>query len=325
MHRRTLLGSAAAAAALAVQPWARAQSDYPAQPIRWVVPYPPGGGTDVLARTVAEALRTPLGQQIVVDNRPGASTNIGAQIVATAKPDGYTLMSADNALLAFNEHLFSKLPFSPDKDFTYIGGLSRFPLALVVHPGFEARNFQEFLAYARANPGKLNYASPGNGSPHHLAMEMFKNRTQTFLTHIPYRGAAPALQDVMGGQVPCMFLDLAAGLPVIQSGKVRALAIGSGRRAARLPQVPTLAEVGVPDAEVYAFQGVLGPAGLPPAIVGRLNGEINQALATPTVVQRMQDFGMEALPGTPEQFRAMARGEAKRWGPIIQAAGVKLD
>ncbi|AVS60786.1 ABC transporter substrate-binding protein [Paracidovorax avenae] len=325
MHRRTLLGSAAAAAALAVQPWARAQSDYPAQPIRWVVPYPPGGGTDVLARTVAEALRTPLGQQIVVDNRPGASTNIGAQIVATARPDGYTLMSADNALLAFNEHLFSKLPFSPEKDFTYVGGLSRFPLALVVHPGFEARTFQEFIAYARANPGKLNYASPGNGSPHHLAMEMFKNRTKTFLTHIPYRGAAPALQDVMGGQVPCMFLDLAAGLPVIQSGKVRALAIGSGRRAARLPQLPTLAEVGVPDAEVYAFQGVLGPVGLPPAIVGRLNGEINKALATPTVVQRMQDFGMEALPGTPEQFRAMARGEAKRWGPIIQAAGVKLD
>ncbi|MFD1840016.1 Bug family tripartite tricarboxylate transporter substrate binding protein [Paracidovorax cattleyae] len=325
MHRRTLLGSAAAAAALAVQPWARAQSDYPGQPIRWVVPYPPGGGTDVLARTVAEALRTPLGQQIVVDNRPGASTNIGAQIVATARPDGYTLMSADNALLAYNEHLFSKLPFSPEKDFTYIGGLSRFPLALVVHPGFEARTFQEFIAYARANPGKLNYASPGNGSPHHLAMEMFKNRTKTFLTHIPYRGAAPALQDVMGGQVPCMFLDLAAGLPVIQSGKVRALAIGSGRRAARLPQVPTLAEVGVPDAEVYAFQGVLGPAGLPPAIVGRLNGEINKALATPTVVQRMQDFGMEALPGAPEQFRAMARAEAKRWGPIIQAAGVKLD
>ncbi len=289
------------------------------------MPYPAGGGTDVLARTVAEALRTPLGQQIVVDNRPGASTNIGAQLVATAKPDGYTLMSADNALLAYNEHLFSKLPFSPEKDFTYVGGLSRFPLALVVHPGFEARTFQEFIAYARANPGKLNYASPGNGSPHHLAMEMFKNRTKTFLTHIPYRGAAPALQDVMGGQVPCMFLDLAAGLPVIQSGKVRALAIGSGRRAASLPQVPTLAEVGVPDAEVYAFQGVLGPAGLPPAIVARLNGEINKALATPPVVKRMQDFGMEALPGTPEQFRAMARGEAKRWGPIIQAAGVKLD
>ncbi|MDA8522695.1 Bug family tripartite tricarboxylate transporter substrate binding protein [Acidovorax sp. NCPPB 4044] len=325
MHRRTLLGSAAAAAALATHPFARAQSDYPNQPIRWVVPYPAGGGTDVLARTVAEALRAPLGQQIVVDNRPGASTNIGAQLVATARADGYTLMSADNALLAYNEHLFSKLPFSPEKDFTYIGGLSRFPLALVVHPGFEARTFKDFLAYARANPGKLNYASPGNGSPHHLAMEMFKNRTKTFLTHIPYRGAAPALQDVMGGQVPCMFLDLAAGLPVIQAGKVRALAIGSARRVPNLPDVPTLAELGVADAEVYAFQGVLGPAGLPPAIASRLNTEINKALASPPVIKRMQDFGMEALPGTPEQFRTLARNEARRWGAIIQAAGVKLD
>ncbi|GKS77155.1 tripartite tricarboxylate transporter substrate binding protein [Acidovorax sp. SUPP950] len=329
MHRRTLLKNALAAAgatAGAAMPWAaRAQSDYPSQPIRWVVPYPAGGGTDVLARTVAEALRGPLGQQIVVDNRPGASTNIGAQMVATAKPDGYTLMSADNALLAYNEHLFSKLPFSPEKDFTYIAGLSRFPLALVVHPAFEARTVKDLLAYARANPGKLNYASPGNGSPHHLAMEMFKNRTQTFLTHIPYRGAAPALQDVMGGQVPCMFLDLAAGLPVIQAGKVRALAIGSAKRVPGLPDVPTLAEAGVPNTEVYAFQGVLGPAGLPSALVTRLNTEVNKALASPPVVKRMQDFGMEPLGGTPEQFRAMARAEAKRWGEIIKAAGVKLD
>lgn len=323
MERRHML-TALAAAALA--PWARAQgAAYPTQPIRWVVPYPAGGGTDVLARTVAEAMRTGLGQQIVVDNRPGASTNIGAQIVATAKPDGYTIMSADNALLAYNEHLFRKLPFSPEKDFTYVGGLSRFPLALVVHPAFEAHTFQDFLAYVRAHPGKVNYASPGNGSPHHLAMELFKHRTKTFLTHIPYRGAAPALQDVMGGQVPCMFLDLAAGLPVMQSGKVRVLALGAARRLDRLPQVPTLGEVGVPDAEVFAFQGVLAPAGLPPAITERLNAELNQALRAPAVVQRMRDFGMEALPGTPEQFRAMARAEAGRWGPVIEATGVKLD
>ena len=325
MQRRHLLQNALALAGAAAAPGAFAQADYPNQPIRWVVPYPAGGGTDVLARTMAEAMRGPLGQQIVVDNRPGASTNIGAQMVATAKPDGYTLMSADNALLAYNEHLFSKLPFSPEKDFTYIGGLSRFPLALVVHPGFEAKTLKDFIAYAKANPGKLNYASPGNGSPHHLAMEMFKNRTQTFLTHIPYRGAAPALQDVMGGQVPCMFLDLAAGLPVIQAGKVRALAIGSARRVAALPEVPTLAEAGVPHTEVYAFQGVLAPAGLPAALTTRLNAEINKALATPAVAKRMQDFGMEALPGTPEQFRAMARAEAQRWGQIIRAAGVKLD
>ena len=326
MQRRTLLSALAAAGATTAAPWALAQqAAWPDQPLRWVVPYPAGGGTDVLARTVAEAMRQTLGQQIVVDNRPGASTNVGGQMVATAKPDGYTFMSADNAILAYNEHLFTKLPFNPEKDFTYVGGISRFPLALVVNPAFEAKTVKEFLAYARANPGKLNYASPGNGSPHHLAMEMFKNRTKTFLTHIPYRGAAPALQDVMGGQVPCMFLDLAAGLPVITSGKVRALAIGSAKRVAALPDVPTLAEAGVPNTEVFAFQGILAPAGLPAAITARLNGDLNKALLNPAVVKRMNDFGMEALPGTPEQFRAMARAESKRWGEIIKAAGVKLD
>ena len=325
MQRRTLLSALAAAGATTAAPWAAAQSTWPDQPLRWVVPYPAGGGTDVLARTVAEAMRQTLGQQIIVDNRPGASTNIGGQAVATAKPDGYTFMSADNAILAYNEHLFTKLPFSPEKDFSYVGGISRFPLALVVHPSFEAKTVKEFLNYVRANPGKLNYASPGNGSPHHLAMEMFKHRTKSFITHIPYRGAAPALQDVMGGQVPCMFLDLAAGLPVITSGKVRALAIGSAKRVAALPDVPTLAEAGVPNTEVFAFQGILAPAGLPAAITTRLNAELNKALLNPAVVKRMNDFGMEALLGTPEQFRTMARAESKRWGEIIKAAGVKLD
>src|SRR3989344_2452558 len=264
MQRRTLLSALAAAGATTAAPWALAQqAAWPDQPLRWVVPYPAGGGTDVLARTVAEAMRQTLGQQIIVDNRPGASTNIGGQAVATAKPDGYTFMSADNAILAYNEHLFTKLPFNPEKDFTYVGGISRFPLALVVHPSFEAKTVKEFLDYARANPGKLNYASPGNGSPHHLAMEMFKNRTKTFLTHIPYRGPAPA--------------------------------------------------------------GPLPPPGLPAAIAARPNGDLNKALLNPAVVKRMNDFGMEALPGTPEQLRAMARSESKRWGEIIKAAGVKLD
>ena len=324
MDRRQFLAAVAASSAAAASPFAMAQ-DWPANPVRWVVPYPPGGGTDVLARTVAESMRKTLNQTIVVDNRPGASTNIGGQLVAAAKPDGYTIMSADNAILAFNEHLFSKLPFSPDKDFTYVGGISRFPMALVVNPAFEAKDFKEFLAYAKANPGKLNYASPGNGSPHHLAMELFKNRTGTSLTHIPYKGAAPALADVMGGQVPCMFLDLASGLPVIQSGKVRALAIGTAKRVPNLPNVPTLAELGLKDSEVYAFQGMLAPAGLPADITRRLNTELNKALAAPEVVKRMQDFGMESLAGTPDQFHAMARAEAKRWGPIIKATGVKLD
>jgi tripartite-type tricarboxylate transporter receptor subunit TctC len=321
MQRRSFLAATGATlAAFGV----RAQA-FPDQPVRWIVPYPAGGGTDVLARTVAEAMRVALGQQILIDNRPGASTNIGGEIVARAKPDGYTVMSADNAILAYNEHLFSKLPFNPEKDFTYIGGMARFPLALVVNPNFPAKTVKEFIAYAKANPGKLNYASPGNGSPHHLAMELFKNRAGTFITHIPYRGAAPAVQDVIGGQLPCMFLDLAGGLPVMQAGKVRVLAIGSAKRAPSLPNVPTLAEAGVPNVEVYAFQGLLGPAGLPEAVVARLNSELNKALLSAVVQKRAADFGMEVLPGTPAQFKAMARAEALRWGPIIKTAGVKLD
>ena len=326
MHRRDLLATLASGAALAASPFARAQnSNYPDQLIRWVVPYPAGGGTDVIARSLAEAMRQTLGQQIVIDNRPGASTNIGADLVAKVKPDGYTVMSADNAVLAFNEHLFGKLPFNPERDFSYIGAIGKFPLALVVNPDFPAKDFKEFLAYVKANPGKVNYASPGNGSPHHLAMELFKNRTGTFITHIPYRGAAPAMADVMGGQVPCMFLDLASGLPIMQGKKVRVLAIGSGARNKLLPDVPTLAEVGVRDAEVFAFQGVLGPAGLPANVVSRLNGDLNKAMSTPAVLKRFADFGMEAMPGTPQQFQQLARAESKRWGPVIKAAGIKLD
>ena len=321
MQRRNFLAASAAAFAT---PLSFAQS-WPDQPIRWIVPYPPGGGTDVIARSLAEAMRPALGQQVLVDNRPGAATNIGGDLVAHAKPDGYTVLSADNAILAFNEHLFGKLPFNPEKDFSYLGAIGRFPLALVVNPSFPAKNLQEFIAYVKANPGKVNYGSPGNGSPHHLAMELFKNRTGTFITHIPYRGMAPALQDVMGGQIPCMFLDLAGGLSVMQAGKVRVLAIGSAKRALALPNVPTLAEAGVSNAEVFAFQGVLGPTGMPEALVTRFNAELNKALATADVRKRATDFGMELLPGTPAEFKALARAEAKRWGPIIKAAGVKLD
>ena len=293
--------------------------------LRWVVPYPPGGGTDVLGRTLAETMRGPLGMTIVIENKPGGSTNIAAQEVARAAPDGRTVLQADNALMAFNEHLFKKLPVDPEKDFSYIGGIGKFPLALVVNADFPARTFKEFLAYVRANPGKVNYASPGNGSPHHLAMEMFKNRTKTYLVHIPYRGAAPAMQDVMAGQVPVMFLDLASGLPTMQGGKVRVLAYGGRTRTPLLPGVPTLLEENVREVEVFAFQGLLGPAGMAPAVVQRLNAELNKALGDTAVLKRFLDFGMEPMPGTPEQFRNFARGEARRWGPIIRDTGIALD
>lgn len=324
MNRRQLLTTLAAAAALG-SPFASAQGQYPDQIIKWIVPYPAGGGTDNLARSLAETMRPALGQQVVIDNRPGAATNIGAEVVARSKPDGYTIMSADNALMFFNEHLFRKLPFSPEKDFTYVGAIGKFPLLLVVHPSFPAQNFKEFLAYVKANPGKASYASVGNGSPHHLAMELFKNRTGTFITHIPYRGAAPAMQDVMGGQVPVMFLDLASGLSHIKAGKVRALAIGSPARSAVVPEVPTLAELGVKNAEVFALQGVLGPAGMPAPVVARLNQELNKALADPAVLKRFGEFGFEPVRVSPEQFKALARAEAQRWAPVIRGANVTLD
>jgi tripartite-type tricarboxylate transporter receptor subunit TctC len=274
MDRRQFLAAVAASSAAAASPFAMAQ-DWPANPVRWVVPTHPEA-----APMCWPAPWRVHAQDAEPDHRGGQPSWRLDQYRRPARclgqADGYTIMSADNAILAFNEHLFSKLPFSPDKDFTYVGGISRFPMALVVNPAFEAKDFKEFLAYAKANPGKLNYASPGNGSPHHLAMELFKNRTGTSLTHIPYKGAAPALADVMGGQVPCMFLDLASGLPVIQSGKVRALAIGTAKRVPNLPNVPTLAELGLKDSEVYAFQGILGPKGLPPAIVQRLNADLQK-------------------------------------------------
>ena len=330
-RRQWLAGTAAVAAgglwgtrALA-QTAAPGPAGWPRQSIRWLVPYPPGGGTDVLARTVAEAMRPALGQPIVIENKPGASTNIAAHQVATARADGYTLMSADNAVLAFNEHLFRKLPFEPARDFSYIGGISRFPLVLVVNPAFPVQTVAQLLERAQAQPGGIHYASPGNGSPHHLAMELFKQRTGAQLTHVPYKGAAPAVADVMGGQVPCMFLDLAAGLPLMQTGKVRPLASGSAQRLAALPQVPTLAEAGVSGAEVYAFQGVLGPAGIPTAVVERLNAELNRALASPAVALRLKELGMDALAGSPTQFYTQAREEARRWGEIIQRASVQLD
>lgn len=322
MQRRSWI---AAVTVLFASVAALAQGTYPDQPVKWIVPYPAGGGTDTLARTLAEEMRSALGQPVVVDNRPGAATNIGADAVAKSKPDGYTVMSADNAMMAFNEHLFKKLPYSPAKDFTYIGSIARFPLALVVHPSFPAGTFKQFLDYVRANPGKVNYASVGPGSPHHLAMEMFKYRTGTDMVHVPYKGAAPAVQDVVGGQVPVMFIDLPAGLGFIQSNKLRVLAIGTGKRSAVLPDVPTLAELGVTNADVFAFQGMVGPAGLPAPVVARLNQELNKALNNPAVLRKFTDFGMEPLTTSPDEFRSMARAESERWGPIIKATGIALD
>ncbi len=322
---RRLLHALAAGLAITLAGHAPAQSSYPTQPVRWIVPYVAGGGTDNLGRALAEAMQPSLGQPIVIDNRPGASTNIGVQVMMQAKPDGYTIMQAENAALLFNEHMFAKLPYKPATDFTYIGAIGRFPVALVVHPDFPAKTVAEFVGYVKAHPQKVSYASPGNGSPHHMAMELFKQKAGIDIQHVPYKGAAPAMTDVMGGQVPAMMLDLASGLSVIKAGKVRVLAIALPQRAAALPEVPTFTELGFKDVNAYAFHGLIGPAGMPRDVVARLNGELNKAMQAPKVVKLFAEFGFEALPGTPQDFYKLARGENERWGQIIKTAGVQLD
>ena len=320
--KRILIALAACLGLLACS--ADAQT-YPTQQVRWIVPYAAGGGTDTMARTLAEAMQSTLGQPLVVDIRPGAATNIAVSVLVQAKPDGYTVMQAENAALLFNEHMFGKLPYKPATDFTYIGAIGRVPVALVVHPDFPAKTLAEFIAYARINPDKLDYASPGMGTPHHMAMELFKQQTGLPFTHVPYKGAAPALQDVMGGQVKVMMLDLASGLSTIKSGKVRALAVALPQRAKAMPDLPTFDEQGVKDINAVAFHGLIGPAGMPPDVVAKLNAELNNAMTSPKLIKLFADFGFEATPGTPAEFRTLARNESARWGKIIKTSGVQLD
>lgn len=304
---------------------AQTASNYPAQPVRWLVPYAAGGGTDAMARALADAMQPSLGQPLVIDNRPGASTNIAVSLLTQAKPDGYTIMQAENAALLFNEHMFAKLPYKPATDFTYIAAIGRIPVALVVTPDFPAKNLAEFIAYAKANPQKINYASPGNGSPHHVAMELLKQKAEIDLVHVPYKGAAPAMQDVIGGQVPVMMLDLASGLQMMRSGKVRVLAVASPQRAKALPDTPTFSELGYKEVNASAFHGLVGPVGMSDEVVNRLNTELKKALQSPKVVKLFADFGFEALPGTPKEFQATARSESARWGKVIKTSNIQLD
>jgi tripartite-type tricarboxylate transporter receptor subunit TctC len=297
---------------------------YPDKPIEWVVPYPAGGGTDVVARTLADAMGPLLKQTIVVNNKPGAATNIGADYVAKSKPDGHVLLTADTATLAANPWLYSKLSYKAEQDLAPVGLIARFPMLLVVNNQVPAKNFKEFLAWAKAQ-GNLNFATPGAGSPHHLAMELLREKAHLQLTHVPYRGAAPAVQDVIGGQVPFMFLDTAAAYPHIQSGRLRAIGVASPVRVKNFEQVPTLAEQGLAGFEAYAWQGLVVPAGTPPAVIDTLNKALQEALISTAVKARFQVLGLEALGGTPQQMRSYAAQEREKWGRVIKAANIKLD
>jgi len=298
---------------------------FPTKTVEWVVPYPAGGGTDVVARTVAAEMTKTLGQSIIINNRPGAATNIGADAVARSKPDGHTILTGDTATLAANPWLYSKLQYDAQRDFAPVGLLARFPMILVVHPSVPAKNLEEFLAWVKAQPHPANYATPGPGSPHHLAMELFSQVNNIKLTHVAYKGAAPAVQDVLGGQVPFMFVDTASGAAHITAGKLRAIGMATPKRVKNFDSIPTLTEQGLKDFEAYAWQGVVVPAKTPKDVIDTLSKALVKALESAPVLERFEALGLEAIPSTPGEMDAYWKSEYEKWGKVIRTSGIKLD
>ncbi|MDQ0142690.1 Bug family tripartite tricarboxylate transporter substrate binding protein [Cupriavidus necator] len=315
--------------ALAGQP-ALAADPYPAKPIRLVVPFAAGGTTDILARAVAAELAKLPGWNVVVDNKPGAGGNIGADIVAKAAPDGYTLLMGTVGTHGINQSLYGKLPFDPIKDFAPITEVAAVPNVLVLNPAFAQQNkidsVKDLIAYARAHPGKINMASSGNGTSIHLAGELFKTQTRTFMVHFPYKGSGPALTDLAGGTVQVMFDNLPSSMALIKSGKLKALAVTSAKPSPALPGVPTIAQAaGLPQYEASSWFGMLAPAGTPPDIIHRIQQEVAKALGAPAVRERLQAQGAEPVGNTPEQFAAFIRAETTKWARVVKDSGAKVD
>lgn len=324
MRRRQLL-SGLAAVALAGGAAAQAPSNWPTRPIRIVVPFTPGGSTDILARSIGKELQDAWGQPVVIDNVPGAGGSIGADKVAKAPADGYTLLMGHIGTLAVNPSLYPNLPYDPIKSFAPVAWVARVPNVLVVHPSVPAKNVKELVALAKAKPGQLAYGSGGNGSAANLATEYFKLQTGTSLLHIPYRGTAPAITDLLGGQIQVLFTGAPAVLGQIRNGKLRALAVSSPKRMDALPEVPTVAESGYKDFEADQWYGVVAPAGTPPAVIAKLNAQINLSLNTPALKTRLNSEGAVAVPATPEAFGAHIVREIARWQPVIKSGRVKAD
>ena len=299
-------------------------ASYPLRPIRLVVPYTPGTGIDILARVVGQRLAERMKVAVVVDNRPGASGNIGTEAVSKATPDGYVLLMTSSTHV-LNAALQPSVPYDPVRGFTPIGPTASASLALVVNPEVAARSVQELVALAKAQPGRLNYASPGNGTPHHLAMELFKRHFAVDLTHVPYNGTAGAVTDLVAGQVQVMFLPLHVALPLVQSGRLRMLAAGGAHRSPVTPEVPSLADEGVTDIDVDIWYALLGPPGLAPEQVALLNAEVNAILRDGDVRETLGRQGLQPLPGTPEDLQRMIATDLDRWTRLIRAAKITVD
>ena len=322
---KSFITAALVAVPLALGASAATAQAYPSKSIRWLVPYPAGGGADFLARTIGQQLSTQIGQPVVIENKPGGNTAIAASEVARAPADGYTVLTADNGTMVFNTALYSKLSYNPDKDLTPVTLMGRIPMILVAGPASDAKDAKDFIAKAKAQPGKISYGSAGAGSPHHLAMEMLKNTAKLHMVHIPYRGAAPALGDLAGGQIPVMMVDMAAGAGFIKSGKIRPLAVANDKRLPQLPDVPTFAELGMKGVEAAALVGLVAPAALPADVKATLQKQVAAAIEQPAVKQKLIEFGVEPVGSSSQAYADLLKAENARWHKLIKDLKITLD
>jgi tripartite-type tricarboxylate transporter receptor subunit TctC len=323
-RREAIAGCGGALACLVGSP-SPALSAYPSRTIKMIVPYPAGGTTDLLGRLIADQLKTSLDATVVVENKPGAGTTLGADQVAKSEPDGYTLLMATSTTLAINKALYKKLPYDPAKDFAPIGLVAGVPFALIINPTIPVKTLSEFIAYAKSKPG-LAYGSAGNGSPQHLGAEMLKTAADIDIRHVPYRGSVPAMLDVIAGHIPFMVVDLQPALQQIREGKVRVLGVTTPKRVAAAPDIPTLAEAGLPGFELVAWQGVVAPAGTPRAVIDALAAQIAKLMADPATRDKLTTMSLEPLPpSTPDGFAAYIKTEIERWAVIVKNSGVELE
>jgi tripartite-type tricarboxylate transporter receptor subunit TctC len=302
-----------------------AQASFPDKPIRIIVPFTPGTGIDILARTLGQKMGEDWKTAVIVENKPGASGNIGTEAAAKAQPDGYTLLMTASTIV-LNRSLFKSIPYDPVKDFAPVAPLAIGRLALVTHPSVAAKSVNEFIALAKREPGKLNYGSPGNGTPHHLAMELFKSRTGIDVVHVPYKGTAGAVSDLIGGQIQVMFLPVHVALPFVTAGKLNMLAAGGTQRASATPNVPSLAEAaGVRDIDTDIWYALYAPAGTPKAIIDKLNGEMNALLHAPSTVETLAKQGLQPTGGTPDELERLTRTDLARWSAVVREAKIQPD
>ncbi len=298
---------------------------WPTKPVTIVVPWPPGGPSDIAARPIAKGLSDALGQTFLVENKGGAGGNLGTAAVTKSAPDGYTLLITSSAPIVINPSLYKRMPFDPDKDLIPITNLIRVPLVLVAHPSVPANTLKELVAHINAQGGKFQYASAGNGTPQHMTGELFKSVAKLDVIHIPYKGSAPAINDLLGGHVPVMFDSMVAITPHIKSGKVKAIAITSAKRSPQFPDVPTFAEAGYPQVESYAWYGFFAPAGTPKDLVAKINAAALKAMKTPEFQRTLADTGSDFVGDTPENFKAFVEAESQKWSKVVKLSGATVD